>query len=202
LPIRLCRCSPRGQTLQWPNDPRSAVGPSSAQLTGLTLPCPLQWARDLRIPRCGALDPSPFAQSLLGRTEASGLYKPTAVTGVHTRLLVHERTRHELESYRPRQRFSRTSTLTNAQLTTSRNMLDLDSILSQLTLVEKISLLTGSDMWHTTSLERLQIPPVRMTDGRKSRVWRFRATLDRRAGGSGEHDADLVSYFAWRQRSE
>jgi hypothetical protein len=83
-------------------------------------------------------------------------------------------------------------------------MLDLDSILSQLTLVEKISLLTGSDMWHTTPLERLQIPAVRMTDGRKSRVWRFRATLDRRAGlgESGEHDADLVSYFAWRQRSE
>ncbi|KAG7528588.1 hypothetical protein FFLO_06074 [Filobasidium floriforme] len=44
-------------------------------------------------------------------------------------------------------------------------MLDLDSILPQLTLVEKISLLTGSDLWHTTPLERLQIPAVRMTDG-------------------------------------
>lgn len=157
------------EILQWPNHPRS-LEPSSAQLTGSTLPCPLLWARDLRIPRCGALDPSPFAQSLLGRTEASRLYKLTAVTGVHTRLFVHERARHEPKSYRPHQRFSGPSTLLHEHFATSRNMLDLDSIVSQLTLVEKISLLTGSDMWHTTPLKRLQIPAVRMTDGRKSRV--------------------------------
>lgn len=45
-------------------------------------------------------------------------------------------------------------------------MLNVEDVLAGLTLAEKISLLTGSDMWHTTSLDRLNIPPVRMTDGR------------------------------------
>lgn len=38
-------------------------------------------------------------------------------------------------------------------------------LLTQLTLAEKISLLAGGDFWHTRPIERLDIPPIRMTDG-------------------------------------
>ena len=38
-------------------------------------------------------------------------------------------------------------------------------LLGQMTLQEKVSLLAGSDTWHTTAIERLGIPQLKMTDG-------------------------------------
>lgn len=43
--------------------------------------------------------------------------------------------------------------------------LDIDQLLSELTLSEKISLLAGKDFWHTVPIERLNIPSVRVSDG-------------------------------------
>src|SRR5216683_112500 len=40
-----------------------------------------------------------------------------------------------------------------------------DELLSQLTLQEKVALLAGADMWHTTPIERLGIPALKVTDG-------------------------------------
>lgn len=40
-----------------------------------------------------------------------------------------------------------------------------DFLISHMTLEEKASLMSGSDFWHTTSVERLGIPSVMMTDG-------------------------------------
>ena len=44
-------------------------------------------------------------------------------------------------------------------------MPDREELLRQMTLQEKVSLLTGSDMWHTTPVERLGIPAVKVSDG-------------------------------------
>jgi beta-glucosidase len=44
-------------------------------------------------------------------------------------------------------------------------MRDLEDLLRQMTLQEKVSLLAGSDIWHTTSVERLGVPAVKVTDG-------------------------------------
>jgi len=41
----------------------------------------------------------------------------------------------------------------------------ISSLIKELTLEEKVSILSGSDSWHTTSVERLNIPRVKMTDG-------------------------------------
>jgi beta-glucosidase len=41
----------------------------------------------------------------------------------------------------------------------------IDGLLGQLTLEEKVSLLAGADMWHTAAIERLGIPALKMTDG-------------------------------------
>src|SRR2546421_679511 len=38
-------------------------------------------------------------------------------------------------------------------------------LLGQMTLQEKVSLLAGSGTWHTTAIERLGIPALKMTDG-------------------------------------
>lgn len=43
--------------------------------------------------------------------------------------------------------------------------LDVDSLLEQLTLEEKVSLLAGKDFWHTVPIPRLGIPSVRVSDG-------------------------------------
>lgn len=42
---------------------------------------------------------------------------------------------------------------------------NIDILLSQLTLEEKVSLLAGSAMWNTTGVERLGIPSIKVTDG-------------------------------------
>lgn len=42
---------------------------------------------------------------------------------------------------------------------------DVEKLLLQLTLDEKISLLSGHDFWHTTPIKRLDIPSLRVSDG-------------------------------------
>ena len=42
---------------------------------------------------------------------------------------------------------------------------DLQNLLEKMSLDEKISLLAGADMWHTTPVERLGIPSIRVSDG-------------------------------------
>ena len=44
-------------------------------------------------------------------------------------------------------------------------MRDLEDLLRQMTLQEKVSLLAGSDMWHTTPVPRLGIPAIKVSDG-------------------------------------
>ncbi|GLB03451.1 hypothetical protein AtubIFM57258_008031 [Aspergillus tubingensis] len=44
-------------------------------------------------------------------------------------------------------------------------MADIDNILEQLTIDEKISLVSGTDFWHTASIPRLGIPAIRVSDG-------------------------------------
>ena len=41
----------------------------------------------------------------------------------------------------------------------------IDALVDSLTLDEQVSLLAGSDFWHTTPIERVGIPAVRVTDG-------------------------------------
>ena len=43
--------------------------------------------------------------------------------------------------------------------------LDVDAVMAQLTLEEKVSLASGSDFWHTQGVERLGVPAVMVTDG-------------------------------------
>ena len=44
-------------------------------------------------------------------------------------------------------------------------MLEIDRILSELTLEEKASLVSGADFWHTVAVERLGVPAVMCSDG-------------------------------------
>jgi len=41
----------------------------------------------------------------------------------------------------------------------------IESLIAQMTLEEKVSLCAGTGMWHTAAVERLGIPPVKVTDG-------------------------------------
>jgi beta-glucosidase len=43
--------------------------------------------------------------------------------------------------------------------------MDIDELVASLTLEEKASLTAGTDLWHTPGVERLGIPPVKVTDG-------------------------------------
>jgi len=42
---------------------------------------------------------------------------------------------------------------------------DIEKLISEMTLEEKVSLVTGADWWHTKAIERLDIPSIRMSDG-------------------------------------
>lgn len=42
---------------------------------------------------------------------------------------------------------------------------EVDNVLALLNADEKISLISGSDPWHTTAIPRLGIPSIRLTDG-------------------------------------
>ena len=44
-------------------------------------------------------------------------------------------------------------------------MRSVDDLVAELTLDEKVSLLAGTDWWHTAAVERLGIPPLKMSDG-------------------------------------
>ena len=41
----------------------------------------------------------------------------------------------------------------------------IENMLKQMTLEEKVSLLAGADMWHTVPIERLGIPAIKVSDG-------------------------------------
>ena len=41
----------------------------------------------------------------------------------------------------------------------------IDELVGQLTLEEKVALVAGSDTWHTPGVERLGIPPLKVSDG-------------------------------------
>ena len=42
---------------------------------------------------------------------------------------------------------------------------NIETLISQMTLEEKVSLLAGADFWHTVPVKRLDIPVIKMTDG-------------------------------------
>ena len=44
-------------------------------------------------------------------------------------------------------------------------MVDIEKLLSELTTAEKISMLAGADTWHSVSVDRLDIPVIKVTDG-------------------------------------
>ena len=44
-------------------------------------------------------------------------------------------------------------------------LIDVDYVLSQLTVGEKVSLLSGADFWHTAAVPRLGVPSLRCSDG-------------------------------------
>ena len=41
----------------------------------------------------------------------------------------------------------------------------IDELLGRMSLEEKVSMLAGSDLWHGTGVPRLEIPPIKVTDG-------------------------------------
>jgi beta-glucosidase-like glycosyl hydrolase len=44
-------------------------------------------------------------------------------------------------------------------------MIDIKKVINEMTLEEKISLLSGFDSWYTNKVERLNIPSIKMSDG-------------------------------------
>ncbi len=41
----------------------------------------------------------------------------------------------------------------------------IDELLGRMSIEEKVSMLAGSDIWHSTGVPRLGIPPIKMTYG-------------------------------------
>lgn len=50
-------------------------------------------------------------------------------------------------------------------LTTPAPAVDVDALLDQMTLEEQVSLLSGADFWRTVAVPRLNIPPLKLSDG-------------------------------------
>ncbi|KAK6203611.1 beta-glucosidase [Scheffersomyces amazonensis] len=48
---------------------------------------------------------------------------------------------------------------------TTAKQLDIEKLIEELTIEEKLSLLAGKDFWHTVPIERLDIPSIRVSDG-------------------------------------
>ncbi|KAJ9607782.1 beta-glucosidase [Cladophialophora chaetospira] len=75
---------------------------------------------------------------------------------------------------------------------------DVDDVLSQLTIAEKVALLSGIDFWHTAPVHRLGVPSIRVSDGPNGvRGTRFfngvpAACLPCGTGLAATWDADLV----------
>ena len=59
-------------------------------------------------------------------------------------------------------------------------MLNPEKLIKELTLKEKIEILSGYDVWHTHKIERLNIPSLKMSDGPNGR--------------SEEHTSELQSH--------
>src|SRR5438094_9417096 len=47
----------------------------------------------------------------------------------------------------------------------SKHLHNLEELLGQMTLPEKVSMLAGTNTWYTVPVERLGIPSLKMTDG-------------------------------------
>jgi len=58
-----------------------------------------------------------------------------------------------------------TATITNDQMDKSFLDASIPSLLKELSVDEKISLLAGADWWNTAPVGRLNIPSVKVTDG-------------------------------------
>ena len=54
----------------------------------------------------------------------------------------------------------------------------IEDLLDQMTIEEKVSILAGSDLWHTVPVERLGIPQIRVTDGPNGARFHFYGHLD------------------------
>ena len=50
-------------------------------------------------------------------------------------------------------------------MTNPRTDADIDELVDSLTLEEQVALLPSADFWHTIPIERVGIPPVRVSDG-------------------------------------
>ena len=72
-------------------------------------------------------------------------------------------------------------------------MTDIDALLNQMTLAEKVSLLSGEDFWSLPAIERLGIGTLRVTDGPNgARGGAGADQSERRAGDRGVGKLDEI----------
>ena len=55
--------------------------------------------------------------------------------------------------------------------------INIDNLISEMTLEEKASLCSAADAWHTKKIERLNLPSVMVSDGSKTRQTKVRKSL-------------------------